>query len=84
MEKELEQKVFFEKNYENKNDLENEVNDYILDLRKKYPKAIVTKEFYKGKNILVRATEVHNKTALKTNENVKEIDDWYIRQRGGR
>ena len=35
MEKELEQKVFFEKNYENKNDLENEVNDYILDLRKK-------------------------------------------------
>ena len=51
----------------------------------RYPNAIITREFYKGQNILVRATEIINKAI--TNKQVnkeREIDDWYIRQRGGR
>ena len=37
------------------------------------------------KDILVRATEIENKeTISKRNNKEKEIDDWYIRQRGGR
>ena len=42
--------------------------------------------FYKGENILVRATEVFAQSISKQKikEQEKEIDDWYIRQRGGR
>jgi hypothetical protein len=43
------------------------------------------REFYKGQNILVRATQIYNKTTdIKQNNKEKEIDDWYIRQRGER
>lgn len=46
------------------------------------PNAIVTRKFYRGQNVLVRATEVYNNPVEKQVD--KEIDDWYIRQRGGR
>lgn len=86
MERELEHKIFWENDYINKNDMEKEIIEYISDLKSKYPLAIVTREFHKGKNVLVRATEIKSKNNLKKQDKDKEIeiDDWYIRQRGGR
>lgn len=86
MERELEYQIFFENDYINKNDMEKEIKEYVSDLKSKYPLAIVTREFHKGKNVLVRATEIKSKNNLKKQDKDKEIeiDDWYIRQRGGR
>lgn len=86
MERELEHKIFWENDYINENDMEKEIIEYISDLKSKYPLAIVTREFHKGKNVLVRATEIKSKNNLKKQDKDKEIeiDDWYIRQRGGR
>lgn len=86
MEKELEHKIFFENDYTNKNEMEKEIKEYISALKNQYPLAIITREFYKGKNVLVRATEIGNRTNLKEQDKNKEIeiDDWHIRQRGGR
>lgn len=85
MERELENKIFMLNEFINKDDMEENIKKYIDILKNKYPNAIITREFYKGQNILVRATEISNKAI--TNKQVnkeREIDDWYIRQRGGR
>lgn len=85
MERELEKKIFLLNEFINKDDMEESIKKYIDILKNKYPNAIITREFYKGQNILVRATEISNKAI--TNKQVnkeREIDDWYIRQRGGR
>ena len=85
MENELASKIFMVNDYASKNNMEEQIKEYIRKLKIEYPTAIVTKEFYKGENIFVRATEVYNKPQSKKKENEKEIeDDWYIRQRGGR
>lgn len=85
MEKELASKIFMVNDYASKNNMEEQIKEYIRKLKIEYPTAIVTKEFYKGENILVRATEVYNKPQSKKKEKEKELeDDWYIRQRGGR
>ena len=85
MERELENKIFMLNEFINKDDMEENIKKYIDILKNKYPNAIITREFYKGQNILVRATEIINKA--RTNKQVnkeREIDDWYIRQRGER
>lgn len=85
MERELENKIFMLNEFINKDDMEENIKKYIDILKNKYPNAIITREFYKEQNILVRATEISNKAI--TNKQVnkeREIDDWYIRQRGGR
>ena len=85
MERELENKIFMLNEFINKDDMEENIKKYIDILKNKYPNAIITREFYKGQNILVRVTEISNKAI--TNKQVnreREIDDWYIRQRGGR
>lgn len=85
MERELENKVFMLNEYTNKEDMEEEIKKYIEVLKLKYPNAIITREFYKGQNILVRATKINNKTITDKQVNKeREIDDWYIRQRGER
>lgn len=85
MEKELENKIFMFDEYINKEDMEENIKKYITILKNKYPNAVITREFYKGQNILVRATKIENKTVIaKQNSKEKEIDDWYIRQRGER
>lgn len=38
--------------------MEEHIKDYIKRLKKDYPSAVVTKEFYKGSNVLVRATQI--------------------------
>jgi len=86
MERELENKIFMLNDYINKDDMEENIKKYIDILKNKYPNAIITREFYKGPNVLVRTTEIYNNVNAKQKEKNKEreIDDWYIRQRGGR
>ena len=77
MEKELASNVFLLQEYASKEIMEEYIKEYIQKLKKDYPLAIVTKEFFKGKNILVRATQVSpiqkNKKELeKGNELEKE------------
>ena len=85
MERELESKVFMLNEYTNKEDMEEKIKKYVGVLKRKYPNAIMTREFYKGQNILVRVTEISNKTITHKQVNKeREIDDWYIRQRGER
>ena len=61
--------------------MEINIKEYIIE----YPSAVITREFYKGSNILVRATKIENKIVdVKQNNKEREKDDWYIRQRGGR
>lgn len=85
MERELASKVFMLKDYNDKENMESHIKEYIKILKKDFPNATVTREFYKGPNVLVRATEIYNRTTnFKKNNKEKEIDDWYIRQKGGR
>lgn len=67
MEKELEAKVFLVQNYTSKEDMEKDIKEYIIRLKNSYPFAIVTREFYKGKNILVRATKINVPSIKKDN-----------------
>ena len=84
MEKELVSKVFILENYSSKTNMEEHIKEYIKKLKIEYPTAIITKEFYKGENILVRATLIENKINNFNKENKEREDDWYIRQRGER
>lgn len=87
MEKELASKIFMLEDYNSKENMEKHIKEYIRKLKIEYPTAIVTREFYKGENILVRATLIYDKlnNIRKENEKAKEReDDWYIRQRGER
>lgn len=85
MERELGNKIFMLEDYNCKENMEEHIKEYIYKLKQKYPDAIITKEFYKSQNVLVRATEINNKTISNKNKNKeREIDDWYIRQRGER
>lgn len=87
MEKELASKIFILADYNSKEDMEEHIKKYIRELKDSFPFSVVTREFYKGKNVLVKATLVENKTnSIKmANEKSKEReDDWYIRQRGER
>ena len=85
MERELENKIFILNKYTNKDEMEENIKKYIELLKNKYPNAIITREFYKGQNVPIRATEINNKSIESKQINKeKEIDDWYIRQRGGR
>ena len=84
MEKELDSKIFMINDYSDKNNMEEHIKEYIKKLKIDYPTAIITREFYKGENILVRATQIYEKNNIKHIRREKEIDDWYIRQRGER
>lgn len=87
MEKELASKIFILADYNSKEDMEEHIKKYIRRLKDAFPFSVVTREFCKGKNVLVKATLVENKTnSIKiANEKSKEReDDWYIRQRGER
>lgn len=60
MEREIESKIFYLNKYQSKKDMEIEIKEYIKKLKFRYPESIVTKEFYEGTNILVRATIINN------------------------
>lgn len=58
MEYELEKKIFIVENYSSEEEMKENIKEYIKTLKNKYPNGIITKEFYKNNNILVRATQV--------------------------
>jgi len=85
LERELESKIFMLEDYNCKENMEEHIKEYMYKLKQKYPNAVITKEFYKSQNILVKATEINNKTNSNKSKDIeREIDDWYIRQRGER
>lgn len=85
MERELENKIFMFDDYKDKDEMEEKIKKYIGILKNKYSNAIITREFYKGPNVLVKATKIEYKTSNNKKINKeKEIDEWYIRQRGER
>ena len=76
MEKELESKIFIQEDYSSKNNMEEHIKDYINKLKQSLPLAIVTKEFYKGNGILVRATQIENNYIKKVEDQKEsELDD---------
>ena len=62
---EIERKIFSIEKYSDKEEMEEEIKKYIKQMEEMYPYAVVTREFFDGKNILVRTAEMgvaaHNK-----------------------
>lgn len=85
MEKELASKIFFLVDYSSKGNMEEHIKAYIIKLKEMYPNAVITKEFYKGQNILVRATLIlqiqKNKKELEI-ENELEKEEVRIKEKG--
>jgi len=74
MEYELERKIFYVEDFVTYSEMTKAVEIYFKQLQKDYPTAVVTKEYYKGKSILVRATKiVKNYTEKEKEENDIEI-----------
>jgi len=73
MELELANKVFFLEDYCNKGNMEEHIKEYMRKLKNDYPMAVVTREFYKGNGVLVRATQINNVNKVKE-KNHKEIE----------
>ena len=87
MEREIESKIFYLNKYQSKKDMEIEIKEYIKKLKFRYPESIVTKEFYEGTNILVRATIVNNNNynkEMKTENNLElgEKEEVRIKEKG--
>ncbi len=81
MEKELESKTFILEEYNSKENMEEHIKEYIYMLKNKFPEAIITKEFYKGNNILVRATEI-NSNVKNNDEDELEREEVKIKEKG--
>ncbi len=58
MERELASKIFMIEDYNNKENMEIHIKEYMKKLKEDYPYSVVTREFYKGSNVLVRATQI--------------------------
>lgn len=85
MEKELESKIFMFDNYQEKDQMEKDIKEYIRKLKRIYNDAIVTREFYKGKNVLVRATKITISSIKKdkiVKENQLEKEEIRIKEKG--
>ena len=85
MEFELASKVFLLEDYSNKNDMEEDIKKYIRKLKNDYPMAVVTREFYKGNGVLVRATKIDNKhieSKIEDRENELELEEVRIKEKG--
>lgn len=81
MEKELEYKIFMLEEYNSKENMEEQIKEYIYILKNKFPLAIITKEFYKGNNVLVRATQINNN--IKSNDKDElEREEVRIKEKG--
>ena len=78
MEEELERKIFLVENFESRAEMEKMADLYVKKLRAKYAysKVVVTKEFYKNTNILVRATRIGTRGRFNNNFKItkEELD----------
>lgn len=60
MEKQLASKIFILSDYTSKENMEEHIKKYINQLKVKFPSSIVTREFFKGNSVFVRATQVNS------------------------
>lgn len=81
MESELESKIFMIEDYNSKENMEILIKEYMKKLRKDYPSSVVTREFYKGSNVLVRATQIiPNEKVIKNDiEKQEELEKEEVR-----
>lgn len=81
MEKELASKVFILNQYNSKENMEEHIKEYMKRLRENYPSSVVTREFYKGSNVLVRATQIipNVKVIKKDIEKQEELEQEEVR-----
>ena len=77
MEKELYSKIIYFEDYRNKDIFDIEVEKEYKRIKQEYLGCVVTKEFYKGNNILIRACEI-KKISIKEKETEERE---YIRER---
>jgi hypothetical protein len=81
MERELAKKLFILEDYNSKENMEEHIKEYIYMLKEKFPDLIITREFYKGSNVLVRATQTHTNNQDK-NKDEYEIEEVRIKEKG--
>lgn len=72
METELASKIFILEDYSSKENMEEHIKEYIKRLKDEFPFSVVTREFYKGNSILVRATQIFSPINSKNNNLEKE------------
>lgn len=85
MERELAQRIFYRDHYQTKREMQQEVRKYIEKQKEAYPFASVTKQFYKGDNILVRVTQidtVYQKKEKEEKEQELEKEIPRVREKG--
>lgn len=86
MEKEVASKIFMIEDYNNKENMEVHIKEYIKRLREEYPFSVITREFYKGSNILVRTTQILSNVTSKEIDKEKqeelEKEEVRIKERG--
>lgn len=81
MERELAKKLFILEDYNSKENMEEHIKEYIYMLKEKFPDLIITREFYKGSNVLVRATQTHTNNQDK-NKDEYEREEVRIKEKG--
>lgn len=81
MEREIASKIFILEEYTSKENMEEHIKEYIYMLKEKYSNATITREFYKGSNVLVRATHTDIKK-LDNNKDELEREDVRIKEKG--
>ncbi len=78
MEQELERKIFMLSDFKDRYEMEKIADLYVRKLKSKYAysRVVVTKEFYKNSNILVRATRIGSRGRFDNNFKItkKELD----------
>ena len=78
MEEELERRIFLVENFESRTEMEKMADLYVRKLKSKYAysRVIVTKEFYKNSNILVRVTRIGTRGRFDNNFKILSIPAW--------
>ncbi len=61
MEEEVERKVFYKKDYNEVKELEEAAENFAKTMRAQYPDCMVSKEYEKNENILVRVTTIRQR-----------------------
>lgn len=86
MEKQLASKIFMLEDYNNKENMEEHIKEYIKRLREDFPFSVITREFYKGNGVLVRATQIkpnlNEKKHFIEKESELEKEEVRIKERG--
>ncbi len=77
MERELYSKIIYFEDYSNKEIFDIEVEKEYKRIKQEYTDCIVTKEFYKGNNILIRVCKIES---MQTKEE-KQEEKQYLRDR---